>query len=98
MTLWLSAKYGNVGGACLIGQPPRGSAYRTQLKFIDLCLVAIGAGMLEEVRLSYQDQLIDCIMWVLVSHPDLHYYQARLVINPHHLHSVLDEGFCLYIG
>jgi len=32
--------------------------------------------MLEEVRLSYQDQLIDCIMWVLVSHPDLHYYQA----------------------
>ena len=32
--------------------------------------------MLEEVRLSYQDQLIDCIMWVLVSQPDLHYYQA----------------------
>jgi len=37
------------------------------------------AGMLEEVRLSYQDQLIDCIMWVLVSHPDLHYYQARFI-------------------
>lgn len=32
--------------------------------------------MLEEVRMSYQDQLIDCIMWVLVSHPDLHYYQV----------------------
>ena len=40
-----------------------------------------GAGMLEEVRLSYQDQLIDCIMWVLVSHPDLHYYQARIVVS-----------------
>ena len=35
-------------------------------------------GMLEEVRLSYQDQLIDCIMWVLVSNPDLHYYQVPL--------------------
>jgi len=38
--------------------------------------VVCDTGMLEEVRLSYQDQLIDCIMWVLVSQPDLHYYQA----------------------
>ena len=33
-------------------------------------------GMDEEVRLSYQDQLVDCIMWVLVSHDYLHYYQV----------------------
>ncbi|ESO12388.1 hypothetical protein HELRODRAFT_62173, partial [Helobdella robusta] len=33
-------------------------------------------GMLEEVRLSYQDQLIDCIMWILVNNMDLHYYQG----------------------
>lgn len=33
-------------------------------------------GMLEEVRLSYQDQLIDCIMWILITNHDLHYYQG----------------------
>ena len=36
-----------------------------------LCL-----GMDTDVRLGLQDQLIDVIMWVLVSHPELHYYQV----------------------
>lgn len=33
-------------------------------------------GMETEVRLGLQDQLTDVIMWVLVSHPELHYYQG----------------------
>ena len=32
--------------------------------------------MLEEIRLGYQDQLIECIMWILVYHDELHYYQV----------------------
>lgn len=55
--------------------------------------------MLEEVRMSYQDQLIDCIMWVLVSHPDLHYYQGfhdvvvtfLLVIGEELTYAVMDK-------
>ena len=34
------------------------------------------SGMEEETRLAMQDQLVDVIMWVLVSHPELHYYQG----------------------
>nr|XP_022340816.1 TBC1 domain family member 20-like [Crassostrea virginica] len=33
-------------------------------------------GMEEEVRMSYQDQLVDLIMRVLVEHEELHYYQG----------------------
>lgn len=33
-------------------------------------------GMEEEERLSYQDQLIECIMWILLSNIDLYYYQG----------------------
>ncbi|XP_048741525.2 TBC1 domain family member 20-like [Ostrea edulis] len=33
-------------------------------------------GMEEEVRMSYQDQLVDLIMRVLVEHDELHYYQG----------------------
>lgn len=33
-------------------------------------------GMEEEVRMSYQDQLVDLIMRVLVQHEELHYYQG----------------------
>lgn len=33
-------------------------------------------GMNEDVRLSLQDQLVDCIMRVLVSKTELHYYQG----------------------
>ncbi|KAK3085954.1 hypothetical protein FSP39_011254 [Pinctada imbricata] len=33
-------------------------------------------GMDEDIRLSYQDQLIDTIMRVLVRHEELHYYQG----------------------
>jgi hypothetical protein len=32
--------------------------------------------MEEEVRMSYQDQLVDLIMRVLVEHDELHYYQG----------------------
>lgn len=34
------------------------------------------SGMEEEVRMSYQDQLVDLIMRVLVQHEELHYYQG----------------------
>lgn len=34
------------------------------------------SGMDEDIRLSMQDQLVDVIMWVLVTHPELHYYQV----------------------
>ena len=35
-------------------------------------------GMEETVRLSMQDQLVDCIMRVLCARPQLHYYQVNL--------------------
>lgn len=50
--------------------------YQQVILDVNRSLKRFPPGMLEEVRLSYQDQLIDCIMWVLVSRPDLHYYQG----------------------
>lgn len=39
---------------------------------MSLCI----SGMAETVRMSMQDQLVDCIMRVLVANSDLHYYQG----------------------
>ena len=38
--------------------------------------VYIFSGMEDDVRMSLQDQLVDCIMCVLCANPHLHYYQG----------------------
>ena len=45
----------------------------------------VPAGMDDDVRLSLQDQLVDCIMRVLNARPHLHYYQVRLLNARLHL-------------
>lgn len=50
--------------------------YRQVVLDVNRSLKRFPPGMEDDVRLSYQDQLIECIMRVLVKMPELHYYQG----------------------
>lgn len=52
------------------------SEYNQVVLDVNRSLKRFPPGMEDEVRLSYQDQLIECIMRVLVKMPELHYYQG----------------------
>ena len=61
------------------------------------------SGMKEEVRMSYQDQLVDVIMRVLVANEELYYYQVSLTNrNPWHLsigvEKTLGQLVCMWWG
>ena len=66
---------------------------------VSITMCYYNPGMEEETRLAMQDQLVDVIMWVLVTHPELHYYQGYhdivvtflLVLGEHLTFGVMDK-------
>ena len=61
------------GGLCKQGSYNAGSTVHC-IFFLNILFCV--AGMDEDIRLAMQDQLVDVIMWVLVTHSELHYYQV----------------------